>query len=815
MRHTGLNSTPPPLDNANWIWIRGRKRPDCYAVFRREFSVSRLSRDATLRISADSDFVAWVNGVEVARGQFSDFAESRTYGMFSVGEALRRGINVLAVEVFHRGADFSDHQAGTAGLIAELRAGGMTVRTDSNWRGMAHPAFRSGHAERVTQQFGFTFSYDARREADWKSAGFHTAGWLPVVVRQRGGRGGIWKELDPRPLPALVVGDLQPVRAVSQGSFVRLGNPGGVADAMAESALLAESPAVVFDLKNDASAVYQGPPRNPAGCFGSEGELVLRPPQPETQGRFLVLDLGEETVGLLEFEIEATAGTVLEIAHGEHLDDGRVRAKIDGRNFADRYICRDGRQRFQMPYRRLGARFLEVHASKFARLAIHDFSLRTVGYPTPKKSRFEIPDSTGRRIHGIAVRTLELCRHEHYEDCPWREQSLYAYDGRLQALYGYHAFGDYRFPEVSFALLARSLDANGFLALTAPGLAEITIPIFSFAWIAAVAEHWRYGGDPTLFRQHEAVVSRILEKAFALRDPATGLYRTPDGKEFWHFYEWTEGLCGSLGNDPLPPGEFHAGYNLHLLEAGDAMAWMLARSGRTDEADRLQRRLNALRRAIHSAFWDRGLGYYRSVLAAGGERRGDHELIQALALSQRVVPRSCWKSVAGAMTLRGLAPCTLSASFYLVRGFLDASPASRDWLWNRLFSQWERMVLQGATAMWETAAGADDFDYAGSLCHGWSALPVFYNHAAILGIEPIEPGFARFRIRIHPSHQSQAEGTVPTPHGDISIRWEKCPRGLMVEASGPACCVPELRSFPEAPVESASYNGTQMGQARG
>jgi hypothetical protein len=35
------------------------------------------------------------------------------------------------------------------------------------------------------------------------------------------------------------------------------------------------------------------------------------------------------------------------------------------------------------------------------------------------------------------------------------------------------------------------------------------------------------------------------------------------------------------------------------------------------------------------------------------------------------------------------------------------------------------MLCNGATSFWETMKGESDFDRAGSLCHGWSALPVF------------------------------------------------------------------------------------------
>ena len=41
------------------------------------------------------------------------------------------------------------------------------------------------------------------------------------------------------------------------------------------------------------------------------------------------------------------------------------------------------------------------------------------------------------------------------------------------------------------------------------------------------------------------------------------------------------------------------------------------------------------------------------------------------------------------------------------------------------------MLKNGATTFWETILGQRDFEDAGSLCHGWSALPLYYYH--ILG----------------------------------------------------------------------------------
>jgi len=45
---------------------------------------------------------------------------------------------------------------------------------------------------------------------------------------------------------------------------------------------------------------------------------------------------------------------------------------------------------------------------------------------------------------------------------------------------------------------------------------------------------------------------------------------------------------------------------------------------------------------------------------------------------------------------------------------------------NELDRDYLYMLRHGATTFWETIVGAGDFHYAGSLCHGWSALPIYY-----------------------------------------------------------------------------------------
>ena len=162
-------------------------------------------------------------------------------------------------------------------------------------------------------------------------------------------------------------------------------------------------------------------------------------------GGYFVFDLGAETAGYLHLEIECECETELLIGFGEHLDDLRVRADLDGRGFCATVRLPKGRSEYTHYFRRWGCRYLELHA-RARRIRIHRAGLIPVEYPFAPAKELCIPDALHRRIYELCVNTLKLCAHDHYEDCPWREQALYAMDGRVQMLCGYLVFGEKKLP---------------------------------------------------------------------------------------------------------------------------------------------------------------------------------------------------------------------------------------------------------------------------------------------------------------------------------------------------------------------------------
>ena len=74
-----------------------------------------------------------------------------------------------------------------------------------------------------------------------------------------------------------------------------------------------------------------------------------------------------------------------------------------------------------------------------------------------------------------------------------------------------------------------------------------------------------------------------------------------------------------------------------------------------------------------------------------------------------------------------LTPCSLSMKTFVYDALILADKeGNREYILNDIRHTYKKMLDFGSTTVWETAVGRDDFEGAGSLCHGWSSIPVYY-----------------------------------------------------------------------------------------
>ena len=68
-----------------------------------------------------------------------------------------------------------------------------------------------------------------------------------------------------------------------------------------------------------------------------------------------------------------------------------------------------------------------------------------------------------------------------------------------------------------------------------------------------------------------------------------------------------------------------------------------------------------------------------------------------------------------------------------------------------------------------SANGASAFSDAGSLCHGWSAIPAYLYFAYVLGLKPTAPGYSSYQINRMACGIVDAHGLAVTPIGTIDL----------------------------------------------
>lgn len=134
---------------------------------------------------------------------------------------------------------------------------------------------------------------------------------------------------------------------------------------------------------------------------------------------------------------------------------------------------------------------------------------------------------------------------------------------------------------------------------------------------------------------------------------------------------------------------------------------------------------------------------------------------------------------------------TLSSLPYRVLAALDDAAAEEE-LETLLLTAYRPMLESDTDTLWETGDGQRAFQFAGSLCHGWSALPAWYLQATVLGVRPLAPGFKRFLVAPRPGSLPEASGEVVTPAGMIHVSFRRTADGAQLTVRHPASLVPEV-----------------------
>lgn len=446
-------------------------------------------------------------------------------------------------------------------------------------------------------------------------------------------------------------------------------------------------------------------------------KLELLPPKDisilKNEGCYYLIDLGEETVGLPMLDFVCDRPQNVLVAWGEDLQNGHVRRKIDNRDFSFEYVSKKGRNQYTNYMLRLGCRYMELYAEEPITLTYLGLLPQVYPVKEKKNQKKEVLD---QRIHDVCVRTLKLCMMEHYVDTPWREQCLYAFDARNQMLCGYHTFedGNAEYARANLLLMSKDQRADGLLSICSPCGRDSAIPSFSLYYFMAVREYMDYSGDVSLGKEVYDKLVSIVE-AF-LKNRENGLILRFEGHTQWNFYDWSEHLSGSLGRSAgaIPDLIINS---LFLI----ALEHLRAISQKTGEYFGYDEVLLEIREKAKTEFYDAEQGAY-SLTRDGKEFTVLGNALAILAGLADDARDICEQIVRDTFT-----DCSLSMRCFKYDALLLTDEARwKPYVLREIRREYANMLDKGATSVWETQEGACAFGNAGSLCHGWSAIPVCY-----------------------------------------------------------------------------------------
>ncbi|MDP3071081.1 MAG: alpha-L-rhamnosidase C-terminal domain-containing protein [Opitutaceae bacterium] len=783
----------PFAQRVSWIWSAEgthacpppeRATPSHYQVrmFRRVFEVADVAAATqAVHVSGDSRYLFYCNGALVGRGPAKGDVNHHFYETYDLGPHLRPGRNVLAALVL----DMSRvaHRPTQLGAPCSVMtyAGGFVLEggelsTDAKWKVAVDTAHRFQNENTTFEGYHGYFEHRVSKliPARWTEIDFDDSGWPSATVLYQAER--LENRRDPTSPYGLVPRMIPMLEEHATGvAFRDAFLPGGADVSVAWHELVNHEnrvtvpPLTTVEVILDAGELTTAYPR--LVTAGGAGSVVLL-----TYAEALRLPWGTPGAKLLgrQQPLGNLASHFADESTGWTFDR---RGKITG--WRDRWEPAGGATEQGEVFEPLHwrtFRYLGLTITTAAEpLELRSVAHRFTAYPHRVAAEFACSDPRLEKIWHAALRTMRLCSHETFEDCPYYEQMQYVGDTMITAQIAMLAAGDYALTRQAIHQFDWSRLSDGLTQSRFPSRLVQIIPSWSLHWITMVRDYARYSGDLATVRAVLPGMRTALDW-FRRHGDADGL---PAQLPFWNITDWCPWWPRGVvpGSDSGPTCIIAAQYIVALDELADLLRLL----GLPREADALSAEAGALREKLHARFWSESEGLYL-------DRPGGPEISQY---------GNAWAVVCGAADAatrtRLLArfphdPKLAPGSFFWWHtGFRALALCGAYERMPEFLGPWHEMIEAGLDTF------VEENSYWRSLCHAWSAHPALELMTRILGVTPAAPGFAAIEVAPQRCGLAHARGSVCTPRGPVSVAWRVAAQKFTIEIEAPAATPVSVR----------------------
>jgi len=739
-----------------WIACSEDPRPPFVSAFRLSFETGS-DIAPVVHVGADERYILYLDGHRIGRGNDRGDANNWYYDSYRL--TIPRGAHRLVALVWSLGHLAPHAQVAVRPgfiLSPEKQFVALLGTGQARWEARMVPGyeFRDSFAPTFGIGPGFVIHGDL---FPWNVQRGDGEGWLPAQSVENGMNGLIQyvptgqHPLKPSLLPAMRE------KVVSGLSVVFVAEPP-----------TANTRPLVVRREDHRSQEVEGWMGFVRGI-----PLVL----PAGTRRRVLVDLGNYYCAYPEIVISGGSNGWVRLAWAESLfmTDGDKdqnnkgnRDQIIGKYFRgieDRFHSDGGDARhYELLWWRSG-RYMElVVESGETPMTLEQITLTETHYPLTFDSTFDSDQPRLQSVFSLCSRSLQMCMHETYMDCPYYEQLMYSGDGRLEALTNYALSRDGRLARKALILFDASRILNGLSRAHYPARTTQIIPSFSLWWIGMVYDYALWRDDHALVRQLLSGVRAVIDGYFGLMNDQ-GLVAHRVG--YWYFMDWVPEW--ENGMPPDADSGVNALINWQFVLILTLAAELEDALGDPEIAARYRRKAHELSDRLMHVFFDP----LRRLFAEDVGKSCFSEHTQLMAILSRQLPADIMDGMMTAlMSSRDLYKTTISFTHYL---FEMCYARRQENLFFKRLRRWDDHFAMGfKTTMEKEEPSRSD-------CHGWSAHPIYHCFATILGIRPAAFGFRSVTIQPMLGPLRYARGHLVHPRGDIEVELRK--QGEALEAS--------------------------------
>jgi alpha-L-rhamnosidase len=639
---------------ANRIWQSADGPSNTWMCFRKTVTLSSVPSTAYARIAADSKYWLWINGqIVVFEGQLkrNPNLNDTYYDSLNLAPYLTSGANTIAAQVWYWGKEgFGHHSSGKGGFLFDANFGDIAVRSDNTWKAKVHPAYQNST---TGGQPNFRLSeFNVRFDA----RGDSISGW-----QQPGYNDANWPAATAKGIPPAA-----PWRTLIQRSFPQF--------------------------KTGSLTNYTNAATLPTTASG--GTISAKLPYDAHVSAYLRISA-------------PTAGQLINIQTDMY---DSMFLFGEGPGLRAEYITKAGMQEFEV------LMWISGNTVKYtvpAGITIESLRYREIGFPAEFTGQFTCSDAFFNTLWQKAARTLYVCMHDDFMDCPDRERGMWWGDVASQLGEVFYTLDTNAHSCIRKAITVLTGWQRGDNTLFSPPSTAWTLELphqmlAGIGWYGFWNYFWNTNDSATIRASYPAVKKYLGIWSMG----SNGLVAHRNGG--WDWGDWGTNIDMNVLD------------NCWYYLALKAAIPMAAMSGYAGDTAAYRMRMTSISSNFVSAYWKTAGQYFMSSsVTIPDDRANAMAVIAGLAQSQH------FAGIRTVLTQRTF------ASPYMEKHALEAlcKMNSDSLALVRMKTRYTKMVNANYTTLWEVWNGLSE----GTINHGWNA-PNTVLSQYIAGVSPAVAG---------------------------------------------------------------------------